>query len=77
MLEITNDAGNDISGIFSFTKGSDGDTMLGKNVDITDGGLSTGNTVVFGLIINLLDNNENVSDIPSGGYTLNITANTS
>jgi len=77
-VEITNDAGNDISGIFTFTKGSDGGTELGNNVDLTNGnGLGTGSSVVFGLIINLLNNNAGVSEMPSGGYTLNITANTS
>jgi hypothetical protein len=82
-VEITNDSGNTISGIFKFTKGSDGGTTLGNNVDLTQGsGLSSGSSVVFGLIIDLLGNNagnngDPVSDLPSGGYTLNITANTS
>jgi len=82
-VEITNDSGNTISGIFKFTKGSDGGETLGNNVDLTQGsGLSSGSSVVFGLIIDLLGNNagnngDPVSDLPSGGYTLNITANTS
>ena len=79
IVEITNDAGNDISGIFKFTKGAtSGETSLGNNVDLTDGsGLSSGSSVVFGLIINLLNNSAGKSDLPSGGYTLNITAKTS
>jgi hypothetical protein len=77
-VEITNDAGNTINGIFTFTKGSGGGTTLGNNVDLTEGsGLSSGSGIVFGLIINLLNNNAGVSDLPSGGYTLVITAKTS
>jgi len=77
-VEITNSGDNNISGIFTFTKGSDGDTTLGNNVDLTESnGLGSGSSVVFGLIINLLNNNAGVSEMPSGGYTLNITANTS
>ena len=77
-VEITNDADNSIGGIFKFTKGPSGGTTLGNNVDLTDGsGLSSGSSVVFGLIINLLNNSAGKSDLPSGGYTLNITAKTS
>ena len=76
-VEITNDADNSIGGIFKFTKGPSGGTTLGNNVDLSDGGLSSGSSVVFGLIINLLNNSAGKSDLPSGGYTLNITAKTS
>ena len=78
-LEITDDSGTDLSGVFEFTKGSDGGTNIGNNADLTGGsGLDVGNSVVFGLVVDLLDNNNDVSKLPSGTtYTLNITAKTS
>jgi hypothetical protein len=78
-LEITDDSGTDLSGVFAFTKGPNGNTNVGNNADITGGnGLSVGSSVVFGLIINLLNNNNDVSELPSDTtYTLVITANTS
>ena len=78
-LEITDDSSTDLSGVFEFTKGPDGSTNVGNNADITGGsGLSVGDSIVFGLIINLLNNNNDVSKLPSGTtYTLIITANTS
>ena len=78
-LEITDDSSTDLSGVFEFTKGPDGSTNVGNNADITGGnGLSVGSSVVFGLVIDLLDNNNDVSELPSStDYTLIITANTS
>ena len=77
-LEITDDSETDLSGVFEFTKGSNGGTNIGNNADLTGGsGLSVGSDVVFGLVVDLLDNNNNVSELPSGtNYTLTITAET-
>uniref|UniRef100_UPI001C37A842 hypothetical protein n=1 Tax=Edwardsiella tarda TaxID=636 RepID=UPI001C37A842 len=52
------------------------------NNDITGGsGLSVGNSITFGVIVNLLDDDSTTFDpnrLPSGAsYTLTITANTS
>jgi hypothetical protein len=78
-LEITDDSDTNLKGVFEFTKGPDGNTNVGNNADITDSnGLSVGSNVVFGLIVNLLNNNNDVSKLPSGAnYTLIITASTS
>ena len=78
-LEITDNSDTNLTGVFEFTKGPDGGKNIGNNANLKDGsGLGVGNSVVFGLVVDLLDNNNDVSKLPSDTtYTLIITANTS
>ena len=82
-----NPTGNiNISDTFHFTTN---DTELQNNSDILeeydnnplDDGLGVGETVTFGIVIDLIDGGDNPggnnSDLPDTEYTLSITANTS
>ena len=81
-LEMTDDSDDSNAGnLFKFTvdgnslnNGSSGADIIGS--DGTDSTLSPGDSVTFGLVVDLIDNGTD-GDLPSENYTLTITADTS
>ena len=81
-LEMADDSdGSNAGNLFKFTvdgnslnNGSSGADIIGS--DGTDSTLSPGDSVTFGLVVDLIDNGTD-GDLPSENYTLTITADTS
>jgi hypothetical protein len=72
-LSITDSDGTAFTDVFSFTSNGDTSTKYDNGDDILSDDLGTGESVNFGIVVNLL----NSDGLPgSGDYTLTITAET-
>ena len=78
-LTIDHDEGDDIEGVFSYPVDGDADDPVANEGNILDEAetepLTPGDEVTFGLIVDLLDNEEDISELlDEVAYTLTIEA---
>ena len=78
-LTIAHDDDGDIDGVFSYPVDGDADSPVANEGNILDEAdtepLTPGDAVTFGLIVDLLDNGADISELPENdAYTLTIEA---
>ena len=76
-LSITDSDDEAFSDTFSFTSSADSSAEYGNEENILDDDLGAGDSVKFGMIVDLLDGGTDEGGLPgSGDYSLTITADT-